>query len=158
MLIAPDKRSQDVQIRIREHEHPYRDAITQQFAQRWHGYCFNCLPRVSASLVIQLDGRFEVCRCKREDVAKKYRARWLCVGCFEEECWEFGVGFEDRACRGRGCGRRLEDVGWESFQPVCGWCYKIVGKKGMEVAREAFRESEEFKVLKEAPRKDSKNG
>lgn len=84
---------------------------------------------------------------------RKYRGRWICAGCFEEECREFGGEFDDRVCRGRGCGRGIKHIGWECFQPVCGWCLKIVDKKGIEVAKEAFRESADFKVL----RKDLRN-
>lgn len=151
-LLAPNKRMQTLQIRLRDHEHPYELALIQQYAQRWHGYCYACLPRVSATLIKQLDGRFQTCTCERADAAKRYRGSWLCAACFEVECQEFVGRFEEKKCRGRACGMTLGDVGWDRFQPVCGWCLRVVDAKGMEVAKEALREGEGFEVL----RKDSK--
>ncbi|KAM0723156.1 hypothetical protein Q7P37_001356 [Cladosporium fusiforme] len=151
-LLAPNKRMQTLQIRLRDHEHPYELALIQQYAQRWHGYCYACLPRVSATMIKQLDGQFQTCKCERADAAKRYRQRWLCAACFESECAEFAGGFEEKKCQGRACELTLGDVGWERFQPVCGWCLKVVDAKAMEVAREALREGEGFEVL----RKDSK--
>lgn len=146
-MLAPDKRMQTLQIRLRDHEHPYALALLQQFAHRWHGYCFSCLARVSASLIKQLDGRFEPCRCEKGDAGKRYRGRWVCAGCVEDEIGEeIGEGFEEKKCRGRGCGRTVGEVGWEGFQPVCGWCLRIVDEKGIEAAREALREGEGFEV------------
>jgi hypothetical protein len=153
-LLARDKRMQTLQIRLRDHEHPYALALTQQYAQRWHGYCHGCLPRVSAPLIRTLDGRFEACRCERADAAKRYRGRWVCAGCYEEDIKEVvGKGFEEKKCKGRGCRVTLAEVGWERFQPVCGWCLCVVDAKGMDVAREAFREGEGFEMLRRDSRK-----
>jgi hypothetical protein len=173
-LLAPNKRMQTLQIRLRDHEHPYALALIQQFArviipflsltfikllantrrtQRWHGYCYGCLPRVSAGLIHQIDGRFEPCKCERADAVKKWRKYWICVGCFEAGCAKFlSEGFEEVRCQGRGCGVKVSEVGWERFQPVCTWCTNIIDAKGMEAAREALREGEGFEVL----RKDSR--
>lgn len=129
--------------------------LTPPSPQRWHGYCHSCLPRVSTSLIQQLSGQYQVCTCVRSDAAKRYRKRWLCAGCFEAECVDIvGLKFEDKKCKGRGCGKTVAEVGWERFQPVCGWCLRVVDEKGMEVAREAVREGEGFEIL--SSRKDSR--
>jgi hypothetical protein len=64
-----------------------------------------------------------------------------------------GQAFDEKECRGRGCGVKVKEVGWERFQPVCGWCLRIVDAKGMEVAREALREGEGFEGLRRDSRK-----
>lgn len=46
------------------------------------------------------------------------------------------------------CGVEVREVGWEGFQPVCGWCLRIVDERGMEVAREAWREGEGWEGLR----------
>jgi hypothetical protein len=153
--LVPNKQMQTLHIRLRDHEHPYELALIQQYAQRWHGYCHNCLPRVSAALIRQLDGRYEACRCERSDAAKRYRGRWLCAGCFEEGCAHIiGKSFEERRCKCRGCEETIAEVGWDKFQPVCKWCWGIIDSKGIEAAKEALQEAEGFEVLRKDSRKD----
>ena len=152
--LVPDKRMQTLHIRLRDHEHPYELALMQQYAQRWHGYCHDCLPRVSAALIRQLDGRYDPCRCERADAAKRYRGRWICAGCFEEECADvIGKTFEEKKCKGRGCGVTVAEAGWDRFQPVCGWCWGILDAKAIEVARDTLREAEGFEVLRRDSRR-----
>lgn len=128
--------------------------LTHHHPQRWHGYCHACLPRVSTSLIQQLDGRFNPCRCERSDTAKRYRGHWICLSCFEDECNEvLGQGFDSKECQGRGCGTTVAQVGWDKFQPVCGWCLRIVDAKGMEGAKQALRDGEGFESLRRDSRR-----
>lgn len=133
--------------RLRDYEHPYQLALLMLFAQRWHGYCNDCFPRVSASLVKARDGQFKFCKCSRATAGLEAREDWVCLQCFEKACDGVATDFNHKKCRGPRCQKFLWELlvdDEQAFKPVCNWCSRVVAPKDLKDAQAALFEGREF--------------
>ena len=146
-ILIPDEQHQQLQNRLRDFEHPYQLALLMRYALRWHGYCNDCISRVSASLVKARGGQYVYCKCSRDRPALDSRNDWVCLACFEKSCDSFEMDFDQRRCRGPRCQQllwRLTVDKEQGFWPVCGWCSALIQPKDLKDAQAALLEGREF--------------